>query len=177
MSEVDPNKKAPFGLRKWTKRSKVKLSFKHSVPFFWGSGLVSSAAAAPNLHRKAFIWDWFQSACAGVGERGTEGWFPSGTQASSQSIWLKASLAQLHTMTRSCTEINCGQPREGATMCSTPGALPCIHSKTSLSVNSRFCQQCLPLRVSSSVTRDWVGKTVGSAPLGQAYVLSDRQDE
>lgn len=39
---------------------KVKSPFKHfDVFLFFWSGLVCGAAAAPNPHRKAFIWDWF----------------------------------------------------------------------------------------------------------------------
>lgn len=59
-------------------------------------------------------------------------------------------------------------------MCITPGALPCIRRKTLVSFNGTGCQQRLPQRASS---RDWVGKTAGSALRGQAYVLPDRQDE
>lgn len=76
--------------------------------FLFGPGLVSSAAAAPNPHRKAFIWDWFQSTWAGVWGGGAGGWFPSGAQDSFSIRLIRGSLAPLHTMTLPCSQARIG---------------------------------------------------------------------
>lgn len=48
-------------LMKWTFRTEQGQTIVETFCgiFFFSSGLVIGAAAAPNPHRKAFIWDWF----------------------------------------------------------------------------------------------------------------------
>lgn len=52
-----PKNKAELVLE--TEVKAVRLITRSMASFFFGPGLVSNAAAAPNPHRKAFIWDWF----------------------------------------------------------------------------------------------------------------------
>lgn len=147
-------------------RSKVKPSFKHSVALFFRSDLVSGAAAAPNPHRKAFIWDWFQSAWARVGERGElfcKSLVPFWGAGFLSILLIKGSFGSITpndwallpgtTLVGKHTEIDCGQSIEGVSMCITPGEL---HHKTSPSANSAVCQQCWPQRA-SSLCNPWLG--------------------
>lgn len=67
---------------------------------------------------------------------------------------------------------------EGVSTCITPGALPCIHRKTSLSANRAVCQQCSPRRA-SSLCNPWLGwenSGVGSPGTGSCPLQSGRVD-
>lgn len=152
--------------------NKVQLSFKHSVAFFFGLVWLEVL----QLHLIP----------TGKSSSGTDfrapglGWFPSGTQASSQSIWLKGAwlnytqwpgpalrhdpVGKTH-ITR-LWRVNWGCKYVHHTW-GTPICPP--QNLTQLTAQS-VSIACLRGRV-LCVTRDWVGKTVGSTLRGHGLCL------
>ena len=106
ISEVDPNKKAPFALRTLRVEQGQTVVQTFRGAFFFG--LVWLAVLQLHLIPTGKPSSGTDFRVPGPGwEKGgncsVKAWFPSGVQASSQSFWLKGVLAQLHPMTGPCS--------------------------------------------------------------------------